>query len=166
MCRYISVSCVVTSWYICSFLRMIRLPPRSTRTDTLFPYTTLFRSDVRISSERGVREFATGDPIMFLKNERGMGVKNGTLGKDERVSPDSMAVRLDDGRQVAFDLNDYAHVDHGYAATIHKSQGVTVDQGRVLAKPGLDRQSDYVAVLRTRDGVPLPAGSENLADAR
>src|SRR3546814_18104904 len=26
---------------------MIRRPPRSTRTDTLFPYTTLFRSDVR-----------------------------------------------------------------------------------------------------------------------
>src|SRR3546814_17002659 len=30
------------------FFLMIRLPPRSTRTDTLFPYTTLFRSpDVR-----------------------------------------------------------------------------------------------------------------------
>src|SRR3546814_6085622 len=28
---------------------MIRRPPRSTRTDTLFPYTTLFRSAVRIS---------------------------------------------------------------------------------------------------------------------
>src|SRR3546814_5298760 len=27
---------------------MIRLPPRSTRTDTLFPYTTLFRSPVRM----------------------------------------------------------------------------------------------------------------------
>src|SRR3546814_15613887 len=27
---------------------MIRRPPRSTRTDTLFPYTTLFRSDVEI----------------------------------------------------------------------------------------------------------------------
>src|SRR3546814_5874294 len=26
------------------FLLMIRRPPRSTRTDTLFPYTTLFRS--------------------------------------------------------------------------------------------------------------------------
>src|SRR3546814_9188715 len=26
---------------------MIRRPPRSTRTDTLFPYTTLFRSDAR-----------------------------------------------------------------------------------------------------------------------
>src|SRR3546814_20374223 len=29
---------------LCFFL-MIRRPPRSTRTDTLFPYTTLFRSD-------------------------------------------------------------------------------------------------------------------------
>src|SRR3546814_16241965 len=28
---------------------MIRLPPRSTRTDTLFPYTTLFRSDAGIA---------------------------------------------------------------------------------------------------------------------
>src|SRR3546814_11606589 len=31
---------------------MIRRPPRSTRTDTLFPYTTLFRSE-RIVEERG-----------------------------------------------------------------------------------------------------------------
>src|SRR3546814_15336362 len=30
---------------ICVFFLMIRRPPRSTRTDTLFPYTTLFRSD-------------------------------------------------------------------------------------------------------------------------
>src|SRR3546814_12734960 len=30
---------------ICIFFLMIRRPPRSTRTDTLFPYTTLFRSD-------------------------------------------------------------------------------------------------------------------------
>src|SRR3546814_10753938 len=29
---------------MCFFLLMIRRPPRSTRTDTLFPYTTLFRS--------------------------------------------------------------------------------------------------------------------------
>src|SRR3546814_12101199 len=28
---------------------MLRRPPRSTRTDTLFPYTTLFRSNARVS---------------------------------------------------------------------------------------------------------------------
>src|SRR3546814_7866236 len=31
---------------------MIRRPPRSTRTDTLFPYTTLFRSSASASSTR------------------------------------------------------------------------------------------------------------------
>src|SRR3546814_7361625 len=31
---------------------MIRRPPRSTRTDTLFPYTTLFRSDVLVHFDR------------------------------------------------------------------------------------------------------------------
>src|SRR3546814_13612300 len=34
--------CVIV--YIIFFFLMIRRPPRSTRTDTLFPYTTLFRS--------------------------------------------------------------------------------------------------------------------------
>jgi len=120
--------------------------------------------DMRVSAERGARDFATGDRIMFLKNDRGLGVKNGTLGKIERVSPDSMAVKLDDGRQVAFDLKDYAHVDHGYAATIHKSQGVTVDQGHVLATPGMDRHSAYVALSRHRDEVQLHYGRDDFAD--
>src|SRR3546814_796851 len=35
---------VLCSLFICFFFLMIRRPPRSTRTDTLFPYTTLFRS--------------------------------------------------------------------------------------------------------------------------
>src|SRR3546814_8370916 len=35
-------------WYIVFFFLMIRRPPRSTRTDTLFPYTTLFRSDFQL----------------------------------------------------------------------------------------------------------------------
>lgn len=121
---------------------------------------------VRVSAERGAREFASGDRIMFLKNERGLGVKNGTLGKVERVSPDSMAVRLDDGRRVAFDLKDYAHVDHGYAATIHKSQGVTVDQAHVLATPGMDRHSAYVGMSRHRDGAQLHYGRDDFADQR
>src|SRR3546814_18491597 len=41
---------------------MIRLPPRSTRTDTLFPYTTLFRS---LNPEAGLVfvDFASGDML-------------------------------------------------------------------------------------------------------
>src|SRR3546814_14448187 len=37
------------------FFLMIRRPPRSTRTDTLFPYTTLFRSHDGVASDNGRR---------------------------------------------------------------------------------------------------------------
>src|SRR3546814_7331943 len=36
------------------FFLMIRRPPRSTRTDTLFPYTTLFRSPIQLGQKFGV----------------------------------------------------------------------------------------------------------------
>src|SRR3546814_17917616 len=39
-------------WFVCFFFFMMRRPPRSTRTDTLFPYTTLFRSAVLFASLR------------------------------------------------------------------------------------------------------------------
>jgi Ti-type conjugative transfer relaxase TraA len=120
--------------------------------------------DVAVKAERGERQFAAGDRIMFLRNERGLGVKNGSLGTVAEVSAEQLAVRLDDGRAVAFDVKDYAAVDHGYAATIHKSQGVTVDQTHVLATPGMDRHAAYVALSRHRDGVQLHYGRDDFAD--
>ena len=119
--------------------------------------------DVAVQADRGTRQFASGDRIMFLRNERELGVKNGTLGTVEQVSADRMGVRLDDGRQVKFDVADYAAVDHGYAATIHKSQGVTVDRTHVLATPGMDRHAAYVALSRHRDGVQLHYGRDDFA---
>jgi Ti-type conjugative transfer relaxase TraA len=120
--------------------------------------------DVLVHAERGVRTFARGDRIMFLKNERGMGVKNGSLGIIQSVTSARMAVMLDDGRAIAFDLKDYAKLDHGYAATIHKAQGVTVDRVHVLATPGLDRHAAYVALSRHRDRVDVHYGRDDFAD--
>jgi Ti-type conjugative transfer relaxase TraA len=111
--------------------------------------------DVRLTVERGERSFASGDRVMFLRNERSLGVKNGTLGTVEKVSTQSMSVRTDDGRNVMFDVKDYNRLDHGYAATIHKAQGMTVDRTHVLATPGLDAHGSYVALSRHRDGMDL-----------
>src|SRR3546814_7827922 len=44
---------------------MIRRPPRSTRTDTLFPYTTLFRSS-RSQIRRSIREYGAGEPEIAI----------------------------------------------------------------------------------------------------
>jgi hypothetical protein len=119
--------------------------------------------EVRMTVERGARNFASGDRVMFLQNERGLGVKNGTLGIIERVSSQSMTVQTDDGRSVRFDLKDYNHIDHGYAATIHKAQGMTVDRTHVLATPGMDAHGSYVALSRHRDGMDLHYGRDDFA---
>jgi len=120
--------------------------------------------DVAVTVERGKRDFAAGDRVMMLKNERSLGIKNGTLVTVERVSLSHMDVRLDDGRQVGFDFKDYNQLDHGYAATIHKAQGVTVDRVHVLATPGLDRHAAYVALSRHRERVDLHLGRDDFAD--
>ena len=119
--------------------------------------------DVCVRVERGDRTFAAGDRVMFLQNERGLGVKNGTLGTIEGVSEQYMTVRTDDGRSVQFDLKDYDRIDHGYAATIHKAQGMTVDRTHVLATPGLDAHGSYVALSRHRDGMDLHYGRDDFA---
>jgi Ti-type conjugative transfer relaxase TraA len=120
--------------------------------------------DVAINTERGQRDFAPGDRVMFLRNERSLGVKNGTLGQVRSVTQARMAVLLDDGRSIAFDVKDYANLDHGYAATVHKAQGVTVDRVHVLATPGLDRHAAYVALSRHRERVDLHYGCDDFAD--
>ncbi len=119
--------------------------------------------EVGVAVERGARNFSGGDRVMFLQNERGLGVKNGTLGTVEQVSAQSMTVQTDDGRPLQFDFKDYNRIDHGYAATIHKAQGMTVDRAHVLATPGMDAHSSYVAMSRHRDGVELHYGRDDFA---
>jgi len=120
--------------------------------------------DVGLSTERGSRNFAVGDRVMFLRNERSLGVRNGSLGTIQSADPVRLSVMLDDGRAVAFDVKDYAAIDHGYAATIHKAQGMTVDRVHVLATPGLDRHAAYVALSRHRESVELHYGQDDFAD--
>src|SRR3546814_4609021 len=60
----------------CIFFLMIRRPPRSTRTDTLFPYTTLFRS-VESNQLNAARLYARGIDIgLSYHRPLGAGVLN------------------------------------------------------------------------------------------
>ncbi|MFM9161656.1 MAG: Ti-type conjugative transfer relaxase TraA, partial [Methylocystis sp.] len=116
---------------------------------------------ISLTLEVGTREMGVGERIMLLKNDRGLGVKNGMLGEITELSSTHISLHLDTGREIAFDLKDYAHIDYGYAATIHKAQGVTVDCTHVLATPGLDRHSAYVALSRHRERLDLHYGQDD-----
>lgn len=122
---------------------------------------------------RGLRSFAPGDRVLFLENRRlqshagennPIAVKNGMLGSVIAALDNRLTVAIDGGGTVSFDAATYTHIDHGYAATIHKSQGATVDQTLVLAAPTMDRHLAYVALSRHRETVTLYAPAESFME--
>jgi Ti-type conjugative transfer relaxase TraA len=121
----------------------------------------------------GKRSFAPGDRIVLLENNRDLGVKNGMLGTVQAVEANALQLRLDgsgDGRNgarvISIPVNSYQAFDHGYATTIHKSQGATVDRAFVMASATMDRHLTYVAMTRHRDRVQLYAGRDELKDMK
>ena len=115
----------------------------------------------------GQREFAPGDRIVFLENNRDLGVKNGMLGTVEHVEAGRIVAQLDGrgGDSVSVPMGDYQAIDHGYATTIHKNQGATVDRSYVMASGTMDRHLTYVAMTRHRDGVQLYAAQDEFTNA-
>ncbi len=121
----------------------------------------------------GKRSFAPGDRIVLLENNRDLGVKNGMLGTVQAVEANALQIRLDgsgDGRNgartISIPVNSYQAFDHGYATTIHKSQGATVDRAFVMASATMDRHLTYVAMTRHRASVQLYAGRDELKDMK
>ena len=131
--------------------------------------------DQILKTEGGNKDFAVNDRIYFLRNDRTLGVKNGTLGIIENIclkegNGGQITVRVDrddlDGnpKLVTFDIGQYGYITHGYAATIHKAQGVTVDQSYILASKHLDSHAIYVGMSRHKESAELFWSREEFAD--
>ncbi len=107
----------------------------------------------------GEREFAVGDTVMFLRNNRELGVKNGEVGKVVSVDTEArlLMIETQDGIK-SLSLDTYNFLDYGYAVTVHKSQGQTVDRVIYAAETGSRQMSAnlfYVAVTRGRESVSV-----------
>ncbi|MCF1495024.1 Ti-type conjugative transfer relaxase TraA [Agrobacterium vitis] len=114
----------------------------------------------------GVRQFDAGDQIVFLKNETSLGVKNGMIAHVIEAAPNRIVAVVGEGdqrRQVIVEQRFYSNLDHGYATTIHKSQGATVDKVKVLASLSLDRHLTYVAMTRHREDLQVYYGTRSFA---
>ncbi|MCR5944053.1 Ti-type conjugative transfer relaxase TraA, partial [Ochrobactrum sp. XJ1] len=126
-------------------------------------------------TERGMREFAAGDRIIFLENARFLEpraggnnpqyVRNGMFGTvvstGNAFRAPLLSVRLDSGSEIVLSEDSYRNIDHGYAVTIHKSQGATVDRTFVLASGMMDRHLTYVSMTRHRHRADLYAARED-----
>ena len=77
------------------------------------------------------------------------GVKNGMLGKIKNIEGPLFTINVGD-RDVTIDTTIYQKLDYGYAVTVHKSQGTTVDEGYMLLTTDYDRNLLYVGVSRAK----------------
>lgn len=100
--------------------------------------------------------FDPGDEVMFRTNVRELKVTNRERGVVLGVSPETgaLTVRLSkSGREVELPSHlaeNQKQFGLGYAATVHRGQGVTVDNSYLLAGATLAREDMYVAISRGR----------------
>ena len=130
----------------------------------------LVKSGSAVSAIRQDREIslelASGDRLLFLRNNSSLNVKNGELATVVSVKGNAIIVRRDgDKSTLTFSTQDYKDFDYGYAATVHKTQGVTLDRAFVYAGgAGWNRHLAYVALTRHRDSVAVYASKQDYAD--
>jgi conjugative relaxase-like TrwC/TraI family protein len=102
--------------------------------------------------QAGKLSIASGDELQVLKNSPKLGLRNSDVVHVERIDPKqaTATVRRSDGEAVELPRAFMAqHVQHGYAQTVHKAQGVTVDTALILAdSAALSSQWGYTALTR------------------
>lgn len=113
-----------------------------------------------VDSRNGEIHLSQGDKILFLKNNKRLGVKNGNFAEISHVKFNdsgkvlSFTAILDDdkSREITVDPQAYNHFNYGYAATVHKSQGATVNNTFVyLGGRGWNKSLTYVAMSRHKE---------------
>ncbi|HUZ44060.1 MAG TPA: AAA family ATPase, partial [Acidimicrobiales bacterium] len=98
--------------------------------------------------------FAVGDRVVAAENDARIDILNGTFGLVTGIDQEhrSLSVRTDAGALLTVPAwyLEAGHLSHGYATTIHKSQGASVDVGLFLASESAYREAGYVALSRGR----------------
>lgn len=108
---------------------------------------TLFQTD------HGPRAFAKGDRVLFTRNNATLGVRNGMLGTVDEVEGQTLSITMDcdngkTSRKLSIKPTQFPSIDHGFAVSIHRSQGCTVDKSFVLSSRTMDENLAYVALTR------------------
>ncbi len=128
--------------------------------------------DVVLTTKRGDAAFAVGDRVQFTDTAKKLGVYNGNAGTitglDARTG--QVAVRLDapagkEGRTVTWSAADeFEGFRHGYAGTIYKGQGKTLDHTYLLHTHHWRAAASYVALTRQRESAQVFVAKETARD--
>lgn len=101
------------------------------------------------------RAFSKGDKLVFTRNNTGLGVKNGTIGTITEINAQKIEVKVTEDQKISFAPKLNPYFDQGWAVTIHKSQGTTVDKSFLLTSHEMTQNLTYVAMTRHREDVSV-----------
>jgi ATP-dependent exoDNAse (exonuclease V) alpha subunit len=74
-------------------------------------------------------ELSKGDRVITLKNDKALNIKNGEMWQVVKVDKSGNITIKNESKTKTFNIfKDYNYIDHGYAVTVHKSQGMTVNK--------------------------------------
>lgn len=113
----------------------------------------------------GTLLMAVGERVVFGENDYRLNVKNGYFGVIEKIDDTVLSVRLDDGTLKEFSIDQYNHINYGYAATVHKLQGYTGNYTQLYVDSrGFDRHLFLVGASRHRYNLSIITDHENFKD--
>ncbi|MDQ0314887.1 AAA family ATPase [Amorphus orientalis] len=106
---------------------------------------------ITLETERGTLHVGVGDRIAFRGTDKPRGIHAGALGTVEAIRGDVLTVRSDRGRRIDVDTTAFTNLDLGYAGTIYRGQGKTLDQVYLLHTRHWRDAASYVAMTRSRN---------------
>jgi Ti-type conjugative transfer relaxase TraA len=129
--------------------------------------------DLLFTSKHGEAAFAVGDRLQFTDTLKGAGIYNGNAGTVTRIDRNvgRISVTLDaaagrEGRDVEWYASEFNGFRHGYAGTIYKGQGKTLDHTYLMHTRHWRAASSYVALTRQRESARIFVAVETARDLR
>ena len=119
------------------------------------------------SQEAQSKRFAVGEKIVFLRNGKVADdqlVKNGLFGNITSIESNMVTVKThekENSRDIKVDISKYNNFDYGYATTVHKSQGATVENTLLYVNSkGWNRNLAYVGMSRHKENLDVYVNSD------
>lgn len=122
----------------------------------------------RLWGETKTMRVAVGDRVRFGKKDKNLGVVNNDIGTVRSIDAGFLEVELDRGVITIVDSSKYDRLKYGYAGTVHKAQGQTVEAAYWLADgKSITREMGLVASTRQRASLKVyvsEGGKQELAE--
>ncbi|MER8671403.1 AAA family ATPase [Mesorhizobium sp. M1156] len=129
--------------------------------------------DFVFTTKHGEAAFAVGDRVQFTDTLKGAGIYNGNAGTITGIDRNfgRISVSLDaaagrEGRKVEWSASEFSGFRHGYAGTIYKGQGKTLDHTYLMHTHHWRAASSYVALTRQRESATIFVATQTARDLR